>query len=77
MSHILDRVSQAGDQFVPFISLFSLEEGRAGLIVTFLATMELIKESLVEIVQSAPFAPIHVKARTASEEATTEYEEEM
>jgi segregation and condensation protein A len=77
MSHILDRVSKAGDQFVPFISLFNLEEGRAGLIVTFLATMELIKESLVEIVQSAPFAPIHVKARTASEEATTEHEEEM
>jgi segregation and condensation protein A len=77
MSHILDRVSKAGDQFVPFISLFNLEEGRAGLIVTFLATMELIKESLVEIVQSAPFAPIHVKARTASEEATTENEEEM
>jgi segregation and condensation protein A len=77
MSNILDRVSQAGDQFVPFISLFDLEEGRAGLIVTFLATMELIKESLLEVVQSAPFAPIHVKARTASEEATTEYEEEM
>ena len=44
---------------------------------TFLATLELIKESLLEVVQSAPFAPIHVKARTASEEATTEYEEEM
>ncbi len=77
MSHILDRVSHAGDRFVPFISLFNLEEGRAGLIVTFLAMMELIKESLVEVVQSAPFAPIHVKARTASEETETEYEEQM
>ncbi|MFP6806434.1 MAG: ScpA family protein [Pseudomonadales bacterium] len=76
MSHILDRVSDAGEQFIPFMSLFNLEEGRAGLIVTFLAMMELIKESLVEIVQTEPFAPIHVKARTGSEEATTEFEEE-
>lgn len=76
MSQILDRVSHAGDQFVPFISLFNLEEGRAGLIVTFLAMMELIKESMLEVVQRAPFAPIHVKARTG-EEATIAYEEEI
>ncbi len=68
MSHILDRVSAAEGRFVPFISLFNIEEGRTGLIVTFLAMMELIKESLVEIVQTEPFAPIHVKARTSVEE---------
>jgi segregation and condensation protein A len=34
-----------------------------GVVVTFLAIMELIKESLIEIVQSEPFAPIHVRAR--------------
>jgi segregation and condensation protein A len=33
------------------------------VVVTFLAVMELIKESLVEIVQNEPFAPIHVRAR--------------
>lgn len=71
MSQILDRVSRSGDQFLPFISLFNLEEGKAGMIVTFLALLELIKESLVEIVQTAAFAPIHVKARSASEEAAT------
>jgi segregation and condensation protein A len=70
MSSILDQVQQAGEQFVPFISLFSIEEGRSGVIVTFLAMMELIKEALLEIVQTAPFAPIHVRAGSAGEGAT-------
>ncbi len=77
MSHILESVSEAGDQFIPFASLFNPEEGKAGLIVTFLAMMELIKESLVEIVQTEPFAPIHVKARTGSEEPTINFDEEL
>ncbi len=51
------------DSFVPFVSLFRAEEGRLGVVVTFLAIMELIKESLVEIVQSEAFGPIHVKAK--------------
>ena len=62
MSHVLDTLSNR-DQFVPFVSLFTAEEGRLGVIVTFLAIMELIKESLVEIVQTENFGPIHVKAR--------------
>jgi segregation and condensation protein A len=77
MSHILDKVSKAGNQFVPFISLFDLEEGRKGLIVTFIAMMELIKESLVEIVQTEPFAPIHVKARSAAQESEVEFVDEV
>jgi len=63
MARVLDRLR--GQQFVPFVALFSASEGRQGVVVTFLAIMELIKESLVEIVQSENFAPIHVKARTA------------
>ncbi len=70
MSRILDQVQQAGDQFVPFVALFTVEEGRAGVIVTFLATMELIKESLLEIVQTDPFSPIHVKTRGAEDKST-------
>ncbi len=66
MSNILDRVSDVGEQFVSFSSLFRIEEGRSGVIVTFIAVMELIKESLLEIVQSEPFAPIHVKSRSGS-----------
>jgi segregation and condensation protein A len=61
MSEVLDKLS--GQQFVPFVALFSAQEGRLGVVVTFLAVMELIKESLVEIVQTDSFGPIHVKAR--------------
>jgi len=55
----------SGQKFLPFVSLFKAEEGRMGVVVTFLAIMELIKESLVEIVQTEAFGPIHVKARTS------------
>jgi segregation and condensation protein A len=61
MSQVLERLE--GKQFVPFVSLFSASEGRLGVVVTFLAMMELIKESLIEIVQTENFGPIHVKAR--------------
>ena len=62
MSEVLERL--AGQQFVPFVSLFRVSEGRLGVVVTFLALMELIKEALVEIVQTENFGPIHVKARS-------------
>ena len=61
MTQVLERLR--GGQFVPFVTLFTLEEGRLGVVVTFLAIMELIKESLVELVQTEAFGPIHVKAR--------------
>ena len=61
MSDVLDALRER--QFVPFVSLFRVEEGRLGVVVTFLAIMELIKESLVEIVQTDNFGPIHIKAR--------------
>ncbi|MCK9469384.1 MAG: segregation/condensation protein A [Porticoccaceae bacterium] len=55
-------------QFVPFVSLFRLSEGRAGVVVTFLAILELIKESLVQLIQNEPFGPIHVKSRVVDPE---------
>lgn len=63
MSQVLSQLS--GNQFMPFVALFTVEEGRMGVVVTFLAVMELIKESLVEIVQTDTFGPIHVKARAS------------
>lgn len=60
MSQILLRISDK--QFTPLTSLVLKDEGKLGIVVTFLAVMELIKESLVELVQSEPFAPIHIKA---------------
>ncbi|MFT5575017.1 MAG: segregation and condensation protein A [Bermanella sp.] len=62
MSDVLARL--ATDRFTPFVSLFTAEEGRVGIVVTFLAIMELIKESLIEIVQTEAFGPIHVKAKS-------------
>jgi len=63
MSHVLEVLRDK--QFVPFISLFKESEGRLGVVVTFLAIMELIKESLIEIVQNESFGAIHVKARSS------------
>ena len=62
MSEILLRVTDR--KFVPLASLLVRAEGRSGVIVTFLAIMELMKESLIEIVQSEPFGAIHLKSRT-------------
>ena len=62
MSEILVRISE--HKFVPLVSLLLKEEGRLGVVVTFLAIMELMKDSLIEIVQSEPFGPIHLKARS-------------
>lgn len=63
MSQVLEKL--APDQFIPFVALFRVEEGRLGVVVTFLAVMELIKESLIELVQTENFGPIHIKARTS------------
>lgn len=60
MSAVLERVR--GDEFSEFKDLFSVEEGRAGVIVAFLAILELLKESLIEIVQNDINGPIYVKA---------------
>jgi len=63
MTRVLERVNTAGsDGFASFESLFDLKEGRTGLVVTFLAILELLKETLIVIVQQEPFAPIHIKA---------------
>ena len=51
-------------EFTEFTRMFSVEEGRMGVVVTLLAVLELIKESLIELVQSEPFAPIYIKAAT-------------
>lgn len=66
MLAIMARLTHDG--FTPFEALFSLEEGRAGVIVTFMAILELAKEAMIEIVQNAPLSPIHVRARAPLEE---------
>ena len=48
---------------MPFVTLFTVQEGKLGVVVTFLAVMELVKESLIELLQTETYGPIHVKAR--------------
>ncbi|WP_186375245.1 segregation and condensation protein A [Pseudomonas oryzihabitans] len=67
MSQVLERLKDGA--FVPFVALFTLDEGRLGVVVTFMAILELVKESLVELVQNEPFSPIHVRARVRNTDA--------
>ena len=68
MLKIMEQLSQDGESghYTPFEALFTLEEGRAGVVVTFMAILELAKEAMIEIVQNAPLSPIHVRARQAA-----------
>ncbi|VAW75240.1 Segregation and condensation protein A [hydrothermal vent metagenome] len=75
MSNVLDLVKSG--EFIEFSHLFDVTEGRMGVVVTFLAILELIKESLLELVQSEPFAQIYVKAIEGDkDEVLVEYDEE-
>lgn len=71
MTAILEQLTGKG--FVPFIQLFQAEEGKLGIVVTFMAVLELVKESLIDLIQNEPFAPIHVKAKV---ETVVQYESE-
>jgi segregation and condensation protein A len=66
MSIVLSKVSTT--HFTSFSELFTPEEGRMGVVVTFLAILELVKESLLELTQSEAFAPVHVKAASSVEQ---------
>jgi len=70
MSNVLSAISRNG--FTDYTSLFTIEEGRRGVVVTLLAILELVKEQLIDLVQSEAFAPIHLKA-AGSESPTAEH----
>ncbi|HET7810160.1 MAG TPA: ScpA family protein [Steroidobacteraceae bacterium] len=59
MSDILSSLEKTS--FVEFVNLFKPEEGRMGVTVTFVAILELVREGLIEIVQTEAYAPIHVR----------------
>ncbi len=60
MTQILAKLN--AQTYLPFEALFDFAEGRSGVVVSFLALMELVKELLVELVQAEPFSTIHVRA---------------
>jgi len=70
MSSVLSKVNSA--HFTSFADLFTVEEGRMGVVVSFLAILELVKESLIDLTQAEPFAPIHVKAAVRAEQDVEE-----
>ena len=59
MSIVLRRLQ--GQRFVEFENLFEPEQGVPVLVVTFIALLELAKETLIEITQAEAFAPIYVR----------------
>ena len=64
MSHVLTALKIG--EFCEFSTLFNPEEGRQGVVVTFLAILELCKDATIDIVQAEPFAPIYLKPRSES-----------
>ena len=66
MSEILLQLTN--DRFIEFKDLFDPREGRMGIAVSFIAILELLRESVIELVQSEPFAPIHVRAARNAKE---------
>ena len=59
MSMVLKRLQ--GQRFVGFEALFDPASGAPVLVVTFIALLELAKETLIEITQAEAFAPIYVR----------------
>ncbi len=59
MSHILRRLAEGG--FSEFTELFDPARGVRVLVVNLLAVLELVRESVIEVTQSHPFAPIYVR----------------
>lgn len=59
MSLVLRKLQ--GQRFVEFQDLFETEYGVAHVVVTFIATLELAKETLIELTQASAYAPIYVR----------------
>ena len=60
MTMLLEKLQTK--EFLRLEDMFSLEEGRMGLVVSFVAILELVKDKVLIVVQNAPFSPIHVKS---------------
>jgi segregation and condensation protein A len=60
MSRIIDQLRD--NPYMEFQKLFDPEEGRMGVVVSFLALMELTREQLVDLIQNEPFGQIYIKA---------------
>ena len=59
MTDVLSQLESGG--FIEFVKLFSPDEGRRGVTVTFVAILELLREGLIDIAQSEAYGPLHVR----------------
>ena len=64
MADVLGKL-KAGGQFVEFTELFEYSEGRMGIVVSFLAVLELLKGQLIDLTQSESFGTIYVSVAEA------------
>jgi len=64
MTDVLAAVENGG--FVEFVRLFKPDEGRMGVTVTFVALLELVREGLIDLVQTETYGPLYVRAAQAS-----------
>ena len=61
MSYILDLL--VNEKYLDFFKICLIEEGKIGIIVNFLAMLELVKDSLITLIQSEDFGQIHLSAK--------------
>ena len=52
------------DRFTPFVALFDITEGKLGIVVTFIAVLELAKEFTIDLMQNEPYGQIHVRMKS-------------
>ena len=71
MTSVLSQLK--GDDFVEFQSLFTLKEGRLGVVVTLMAVLELLKLKVIDMVQAEAFAPIYLKPVGSAEGELPDY----
>ncbi|MDP3561330.1 MAG: ScpA family protein [Legionellaceae bacterium] len=65
MNYVLQRLED--ENCLEFTTLFQKNEGRMGLVVAFLAILELAKQSLLSVVQCDVFMPIYIKIKSNDE----------
>ena len=64
MTSIVDRLRR--NPYLEFQFFFTVEEGRMGVVVTFLAMMELTRERVIDIIQNEPMGQIYLKLPEAA-----------
>tara|TARA_B100000900_G_scaffold268050_1_gene228866 strand:- start:646 stop:1167 length:522 start_codon:yes stop_codon:yes gene_type:complete len=61
MTSILSILNK--NENIEFSKLFNINEGRLGVVVTFLALLELVKESLAEVIQNSPMSKLYISKK--------------